>query len=270
MNTTDAKTIFHGQVSQLIAAAIITELSVTAAIMTMCPPSEDTWRTYFAFRRSILPALAAVGVAIGGCHVFHAAKKPFGWLLATLVVDTFGVVAAAHVALAIAMQASLSIAFTSRWNTPIRFLGGIKPFQVVDIVLVVVVTLAVILLLAALVEWVASSVWRLQNRQACGKQDAVRQETVICNLTHRFSAEGAVRHLKAQIKAAMRSVCGASARCNICWHDADNTVEVVALAVGDGGSRVNQHLALALASELARIDAKYAADRADGEKMFSR
>ena len=114
--------MFHKRVMQLILATTIAELAVAVTVWTICPPSENTWRTYFAFRRSLLPALVATGVIIGSFHAVRYAKKPFGWWLATLFVDTFGLVAAARAALAIAMQASLSIAFISRRNKAIS--GG--------------------------------------------------------------------------------------------------------------------------------------------------
>lgn len=275
------KTImFRRQVLQLIAAAIIAELSVSATVITMCPPTEDTWRTYFAFRRSLLPALVATGIVVGGFHVFCCAKKSFWRLLATLVVDTFGLVAAARIGLAIAMQASLSIAFTSPWNTPIQFLGGTKPFQVVDIVCVFALIPSMILLMGLFVEWLAASGKRFLDRRRvqarCDTTDASSQDAVVCGVKHCFSVAGAARHLKARVKAAvsdrLRASCGESVRCNIHWHDSNDTVEVTvsvsAKDSGDDASRRNKQLALDLADVLSSIDAEYVTDRAEGDKMF--
>ena len=260
--------MFHKRVMQLISATVIAELAVAVMVWTICPPSENTWRTYFAFRRSLLPALVATGVIIGSFHVMCDAKKPFGWLLATLIVDTFGLVAAARIGLAIAMQASLSIAFTSPWNTPLQFLGGIKPFQVVDIGCVFAVIPSMILLMGLIVEWLAASGKRFLDRRRVQARydttDASSQDTVVCGVKHCFSVVGAAGYLKAQVKAAVSNrvcaSCGDSVRCNINWHDSDNTVEVEVLASrkdsGDDVSERNERLALDLADLLSRIDAE--------------
>ena len=269
--------MFHKRVMQLISATTIAELAVAVTVWTICPPSENTWRTYFAFRRSLLPALVATGVIIGSFHVMCDAKKPFGWLLATLIVDTFGLVAAARAALAIAMQTSMAIAFISQWNTPVEFLGGIKPFQVVDFMCMFVLIPAAVFLMGFSIEWFASSMKRfLRQRRihaCCDAADTSSHETVVVRFKHRFSVAGAARHLKAQVKAAVSNrvcaSCGDSVRCNINWHDSDDTVEVEVLASrndsGDDASERNERLALDLADLLSRIDAEYVTCLADGD-----
>lgn len=281
MNT-NTKTMFRSQVLQLMAAALISELSVAAAIITMCPPSE-TWRAYFAFRRGLLPALVITGLVVGCWHFVCDAKKKSSMSVLVLFVDTFGLVAAARVALSIAMQASLSIAFISPWNTPLQFFWGITPFQVADILCVFILTPTIIFLMGFSIEWFASSLKRFLARRrvqaCCDAIDTSSHETVGVGLKlkHRFSVAGAARHLKAQVKAAVsdcvRASCENSPRYNIHWHDSTDTVELEVLASskdsGEDASRRNERLALDLADVFSRIDAEYAQNRADSDKMFN-
>ena len=273
---------FRKGVRELLAATVIAEVAVAAAMIRMFPPSENTWRTFFSLRRGLFPAFAVTGVAVAIFHGLRSAKKPSVWVLAVLFADTFGLVAAAQAALAIAREASLSIAFISPWNTPLQFFWGITPFQVADILCVFILTPTIIFLMGFSIEWFASSLKRFLARRrvqaCCDAIDTSSHETVGVGLKlkHRFSVAGAARHLKAQVKAAVsdcvRASCENSPQYNIHWHDSTDTVELEVLASskdsGADASRRNKQLALDLADVLSRIDAEYVTDRAEGDKMF--
>ena len=265
MKTAIYKLMFPSKrVFELTVASIIGELAVAVTVWTICPPSESAWTTYFAFRRSILPSMVAIGISIGILHgIRNDIKRPVEWL-GTLMLDTIGLLIATHLALKIAMQASLSLAFTEPFNTPLSFLGEIKPFQVVDVACIAALIPALLLLLAWATEKVESLVQRLATRKSSDKVGGTipLSPIVVCGISHRFTKAGSASRLSKQVKEAIPSVVkaslGGAARSKIRWQGDTVEVEVsIPRTQNDtaSSSERTEGLSLKLAAELASLDA---------------
>ena len=254
---------FRRQIRQLLAATIIAMLAVGVSVLTMYSPSEDTWRAYFAFKRCLLPSMVTIGIVICGFHAGHGTKKPSIWLPAILIVDTFGLLVAVRVALAITMQVSLALAFISPWNVPLTILGGVKPFQLVDFACVALFIPSMLWALGFMMECALSYLRRISKRKKnCNAIDIDRHMIVVCGIRHRFSQAGAAYRVKDQVKAAMRdfvmAALGESAYVTERWHDSDDTVDVEVSAPSQCIGKASSEIAFGLAKELARIDEAFA------------
>lgn len=205
--------------------------------------------------------MIVIGSSIAILHgIYNDIKQPLGWLT-TIMLDTFGLFAATRIALAIGGRASLPLSHTSLWNTPLTALGGVKPFQLVDLAGVAVLIPSMLWVMGSLMERALSCLMRISNRRReCNAADDDRHMIGVCGIKHRFSQAGAAYRVKDRIKTAMRDVVramlGESACVIVRWHDADDTVEVEVStpAKVSENAEGNERLALGLAEELARID----------------
>ena len=172
-------------------------LAVAATVWTICPPSENAWRTYFAFRQGLVHAMIVIGSSIAILHgIYNDIKQPLGWLT-TIMLDTFGLFAATRIALAIGGRASLPLSHTSLWNTPLTALGGVKPFQLVDLAGVAVLIPSMLWVMGSLMERALSCLMRISNRRReCNAADDDRHMIGVCGIKHRFSQAGAAYRVK--------------------------------------------------------------------------